>query len=87
MKEKTFEHDRNCTYKRGICNCQIENLYKEKSLSDEGLQNDAGIWIYYAEDLKQAIKRLKEEFARENMMYGYCDIYKIIDKIFGDKLI
>ena len=85
MKEKTFEHDRNCTYKRGICNCQIENLYKEKSLSDEGLQNDAGIWIYYAEDLKQSIKRLKEVLP--DATFGKTSIHKDIDKIFGDKLI
>ena len=33
---------------------------KEKTLSDKAFQNDTGIWIYYAEDLKQSIKRLKE---------------------------
>ena len=39
------------------------------------------------EDVKEFIKRLKEEFCDEDEDYNMYEINKIIDKLAGDKLI
>jgi len=66
--------------------------YKEEWLAqwDEQTLSDLEIkGMYYRENLKQAIKRLKEEIGIKEINreeWGFIFIDQLINKIFGDKL-
>jgi len=54
-------------------------MEKEFNLSEQS-KRYLGIWLYSEEDIKEFIKRLKEELAM-----GYSE--EVINKLAGDKLI
>ena len=60
-------------------------MVKEFNLSEKR-QECVDTWRYREEDVKEFIKRLKEEFDYETY-YPFEKLEKAIDKLAGDKLI
>lgn len=81
-------------------NCDKDNIkpLKEKTLSDKRNFFDGLVWHYKESDIKQFIKKLKEDIGNIKVIKVsegtslirtliYDDILCLIDKEFGDKLV
>jgi hypothetical protein len=59
-------------------------MTEDFNLSEKMLYEKNFGYIYSKEDVKEFIKRLKEEI--ENPTYPYNDIFQLIDNLAGDDL-